>query len=387
MFPPDLTFHLDADLAQCTAEVIHGIFPNLQWGVEPDLLKHSDDWPEAVALIKNRIGFEPGEDCQFPVEVNFVHFPGRVPENEEEILPLKLGLLSKLAAIFECRVLCCAREYCHDEENRPAYSFVESFLCRSGRIYSGRISCHDAARGAKPGSEWIPLDDLPSVKIDETGKSISKPSAVLKWIETRDQTHLVEPEPKFEIPDLEPKSESSDEDEDDDFPFGSPFPGDEESEEADRELEEHFKRLDAWEKGYETTASKQLIDSGISLPPPDSFPDEAALHEKLWEVIHGLRSRNTYLYSTDHLSDLELYTYLWKDGLNEGIMDLTGLSNCGMHLDILGSGDDESTHISLTYYDSAEYRAEWLAKFPDEKIPAHIDKPYDRDRLLPQREY
>lgn len=380
MFPVELQFFLDTELVQCTHEVIHDIFPELKWGIESDLLKHSDQWPAAVALIKYRENFKPEDDCEFPVEVNFIHFPGRVPENDEEMLPLKLALLPKLAAIFECRVLCDAREFCHDEDGRPSYSFAESFLCRSGLIYSGCVCSYDVRHGAQPWNGWIPLEDLPAVALDSKGRTISKPAAIQDWVKTRDQSHLLEREFPHTIAPA-PEIES---DPNADFPFAEP----EEMEREEKEAAEHFKRLEAWEKGYETTSSKQLISSGISLPPPDSFTDDSStLHEKLWEVIHGLRACNTYLYSTDHLSDLELYTYLWNEGLNEGIMDLTGLTGCGMHLDILGSGDTESTNISLTYYDSAEYRADWLAKFPGEKIPAHIEKPHDRDRFLPKKNY
>lgn len=128
-----------------------------------------------------------------------------------------------------------------------------------------------------------------------------------------------------------------------------------------------------------------MLEAGISLPPADQLSD-AALTEKLWQVIHGLAEKHTYLYSTDHLNDRELYTWLWQDALNEDIMSAAGLSDSGVHIDVIGSGDEESKNISLIYYDSACDRADWHASWPDDPMPAHIDPPHDRDSKLPQRE-
>jgi hypothetical protein len=97
---------------------------------------------------------------------------------------------------------------------------------------------------------------------------------------------------------------------------------------------------------------------------------------------------HTYLERTDHLSDRELYTWLWEEGLNESTADLSGLDLVGgCHTSPIGGDDEESTLIGLIFYDSAIERAEWKAAFPDAEIPAHRDLPYDRDRHLPTAGY
>ncbi|MBG87862.1 MAG: hypothetical protein CMO80_13290 [Verrucomicrobiales bacterium] len=95
---------------------------------------------------------------------------------------------------------------------------------------------------------------------------------------------------------------------------------------------------------------------------------------------------NHFLYSTIHVSDRELNTYLWSDGLNEESMDLSGLSNCGCHLDLIGSGSDEDIQNQHKYYAGPNERADWMSEFPDSETPAHVDPPYDRDRHLPKRD-
>ena len=110
------------------------------------------------------------------------------------------------------------------------------------------------------------------------------------------------------------------------------------------------------------------------------------LPTKLWQIIHGLADKNTYLHSINHLDDRALYAWLWREGLSDNIMSAAGLTDSGVHLDILGSGDEESKNIGLIYYDSAQVRANWHASFPNDTIPAHRDPICDRDRHLPQRE-
>ena len=56
----------------------------------------------------------------------------------------------------------------------------------------------------------------------------------------------------------------------------------------------------------------------FELPPPENL-DDAALTARIWELIHALAARRLFLHSTDHLSDRELYTWLWSEGLARGI--------------------------------------------------------------------
>ena len=55
-----------------------------------------------------------------------------------------------------------------------------------------------------------------------------------------------------------------------------------------------------------------MVESGISLPPPDELAD-SALNAELCEVINALALMGAYLEHTDHLSDRELYLLLWGD--------------------------------------------------------------------------
>src|SRR5262245_50227436 len=50
-----------------------------------------------------------------------------------------------------------------------------------------------------------------------------------------------------------------------------------------------------------------LMNSGISLPPPDQL-DGDQVTVFIWQIINGLALIGVYLHSTDHLSDRELYS-------------------------------------------------------------------------------
>lgn len=150
-----------------------------------------------------------------------------------------------------------------------------------------------------------------------------------------------------------------------------------------RLLETHafWKRVVAYETSKDTTLAKILIEEGTELPLPESM-DKHSLNQKLWEVIRALADTNSYLVSTDHLSDRELYTALFETELNRPTKDPRALSGFSQ-IDLLGSGCDESTRLYYTYYADAHEREMWLDEFPDYEMPAHMDPPYDRDRHLP----
>jgi hypothetical protein len=131
-----------------------------------------------------------------------------------------------------------------------------------------------------------------------------------------------------------------------------------------------------------TTNLQQLEKIGVDVPPPDKL-DDRQLHAKLWEVIHGLARLRTFLTSTNHLSDRQLYGLLWGDLLRHEVENLPSDAGWTCHLDILGGCSDEDLQLRLKYYADEADREIWQMEFPDDRIPPHEDPPYDRDAKLP----
>jgi hypothetical protein len=157
-----------------------------------------------------------------------------------------------------------------------------------------------------------------------------------------------------------------------------------ESPDCPPELAEQFwNNVLAYETADQTSHFCQLEESGIALPPPDKLSD-AEVHGKLWQIIHTLAARNTFLSQTDHLSDRELYEHLWDETLREVTVDMPLSSGWTHHIDLLSSGSDEDNELYLKYYADEQYRQHWQKDFPDDAIPPHVDPPHDRDRHLPK---
>ncbi len=153
------------------------------------------------------------------------------------------------------------------------------------------------------------------------------------------------------------------------------------------ELEERFLELAlAFEREDGVPLCDRLVQAGVQLPSPDDVPAHD-LHEKLWEVIRALALMGVYLHSTNHLSDRELYAYLWRDALREPTVLLPHEPAFATHIDVIGSGSDEDIAIYLRYYADEATRQKWAEDFPDLGVPIHEEPPHDRDRLLPQREW
>ncbi len=153
--------------------------------------------------------------------------------------------------------------------------------------------------------------------------------------------------------------------------------------EADRDLDQHFARLDEWIRGESPTLEAHLLQRGFTLPRPDEMND-SELHNKLWELINALAELGVYLDSTDHMSDRELYYRLWDEELREPALVSPGDASGGYHIDFVSSGSEEDIELYLKHYADDATRKWWQAEWPDENIPEHVDPPYDRDRQLPQ---
>jgi hypothetical protein len=141
---------------------------------------------------------------------------------------------------------------------------------------------------------------------------------------------------------------------------------------------------------YESREPQPLLDvlaeSGVTLPAPEEL-DDSQIGAKLWELIHGLSLAGTFLHNTDHLSDRELYTELWNEELREPTVLMPEDTSFAWHIDMVGSGSPEHTHLYLKYYADERARRSWKEDWPEDEVPEHEDPPYDRDRRLPKREF
>ena len=159
-----------------------------------------------------------------------------------------------------------------------------------------------------------------------------------------------------------------------------------ESEEMPPKLREQFwERVVNYEEGEWTTPFVLLTRGGMELNPPDELDDEQ-LKPKLWEVIRGLAMLRMFLYSTDHLSDRELYQVLWHEVLLDECPSIPIDEDSAWHIDLVGSGSEEDIELYLRYYADDQTRQDWAKDFPDDVMPVHDTPPYDRDRDLPARD-
>ena len=147
------------------------------------------------------------------------------------------------------------------------------------------------------------------------------------------------------------------------------------------EVEEAFLRnVLAYEIAPKKILMEALGESGLRLPAPDDLP-EAELSGKLWEVIHGLLALRVSIDNTDHLSDRELYTLLYKETLHDELV--LGFDQA-MHIDMTESGDyEEGLRTYLKYYAREEERRSYAESFPELNVPPHCDPPNRRDHLIP----
>ena len=134
-----------------------------------------------------------------------------------------------------------------------------------------------------------------------------------------------------------------------------------------------------------------LQNAGITITAPEQL-DDAALSAKLNELIHQLASVGIYLQRTNHLSDRELYEFLYNDELrNEArlfpenpnyayIINLAGLD-----LDsLIMTGGSVDVRFYLMYYATKKERKHFARAFPELSIPPRRNPASDRDRFCPK---
>ena len=149
------------------------------------------------------------------------------------------------------------------------------------------------------------------------------------------------------------------------------------------ELEEIFlEQVLAYEQAEFDTNFNRLVQRGVVLPPAAEL-DDPSLSAKLLQVIRELMELSCFLERTDHLSDRELYEWLWSDGLREETADMSAMPEGAWHTSPIGGGSEEDMAIWLKYYADEEDRQRWHRNFPNDPIPEQEPLPFDRDRHLP----
>lgn len=150
------------------------------------------------------------------------------------------------------------------------------------------------------------------------------------------------------------------------------------------DLEEEFlKHILEYERAQPITLLQLLKNAGLEVPAPDDL-DDGELTAKLWEVIERMSSLGAYLLHTNHLSDRELYTYLYGDALREEATLFPEDPSYAYMIDLTGSGSEEDNQIYFRYYANQEYREQWAKDWPNDHIPPREEPLYDRDLKLPQ---
>lgn len=147
------------------------------------------------------------------------------------------------------------------------------------------------------------------------------------------------------------------------------------------ELEELDRFLDGESEGL--IPMELLRERGtIVRPPGEVAPHE--IHEELWKAIEAMAAVGMYLESTDHLSDAQLYAFVWAE-LHEATMLFPDNPASAWHVSPIGGGSEADNEIYLRYYADEETRRRWHKDFGD-VLPEAQPRPYDRDRLLPTQE-
>jgi hypothetical protein len=116
---------------------------------------------------------------------------------------------------------------------------------------------------------------------------------------------------------------------------------------ADME-EEFLRHVLEYEKAEPISLLRLLENSGMEVPAPDTL-DKDDLRVKLKELIEQMASLGAYLLHTDHLSDRELYEYLYNEGLREEAVLFPENPSYDYMIDLSGSGSDGENHTYLKY--------------------------------------
>ena len=151
---------------------------------------------------------------------------------------------------------------------------------------------------------------------------------------------------------------------------------------ADME-EEFLRHVLEYETAEQISLLRLLENAGLEVPAPETLDDDM-LKIKLKEIIDRMASVGAYVLHTNHLSDRDLYDYLYHDALREETVLFPENPSYAYMIDLTGSGGEDDNATYLKYYADEEYRRQWAHDWPDDPMPEHEEPPYDRDRFLPQ---
>lgn len=135
---------------------------------------------------------------------------------------------------------------------------------------------------------------------------------------------------------------------------------------------EYLASMLAWERAPVLPISK-WFEPELLLPHPRQLGDEQ-LHELLWDTIHKLYSKRIVLDFTDHLSDRELYSLIYRDILPSHEKKIDA-SDHYLHWDCADMGSNAETW--LRYYASDEERQYW-AETCHQPLPPPEVPPFPR---------
>lgn len=132
----------------------------------------------------------------------------------------------------------------------------------------------------------------------------------------------------------------------------------------------------AWERAP-TLPISDWFQPTLTLPHPDEVQGDQ-LHSLLWDTIHQLYSKRIVLEFTDHLSDRELYTVIYRDILPspEKMIDLP---KNYLHWHCI---DDTDPELYLQYYATQRERKQWEL---ENEQPAPTPKAPRYPRKMPRR--
>jgi hypothetical protein len=151
---------------------------------------------------------------------------------------------------------------------------------------------------------------------------------------------------------------------------------------ADME-EEFLRHVLEYETAEQISLLRLLENSGLEVLAPESLDDDL-LKIKLKEMIDRMSSLGAYLLHTNHLSDRDLYEYLFHEALREETVLFPENPSYAYMIDLTGSGSEDDNQTYLKYYADEQYRRQWAHDWPNDPIPEREEPPFDRDRFLPR---